>query len=286
MVGMMLNRRVLLRAAVGGAVAGGLGLAGPAHAGQPDGADRGAPRRAIYVAGDSTAATYAVADVPRAGWGQALPVFLGPETGVVNEALSGASSKSFADLGRLDRILAAIRPGDVLLVSFGHNDAKAEDPARYTEPWTTFQQYLHLYLDGARAARAQPVLVTPVERRRFTADGVAYLSHGEYPDAMRALAADTRTPLIDLAALSFTLWSSLGPEATKGYFLWLDAGESPNYPSGVSDNTHFQAHGAIEVARLVVSAGRMLPGRDCQALRDPSIADDVLVWPATRPAES
>jgi lysophospholipase L1-like esterase len=276
---MVLDRRTLLGAALGGAITGVSGLAGPASAG-------GRRRRTVFVAGDSTAATYATADVPRAGWGQALPVFLRPGIAVVNEALSGASSKSFVDLGRLDRILAAIRHGDVLLVSFGHNDEKIEDPARYTEPWTTFQSTLRLYLDGARAAHAHPVLVTPVERRRFRADGTPYESHGEYPAAMRALAADTRTPLIDLTASSFALWSSLGPEATKEYFLWLAAGESPNYPAGVSDNTHFQAHGAIEVARLVASAGWMIPGRDGRALRDPTIPDDLLVWPATRPAES
>jgi lysophospholipase L1-like esterase len=273
---MVLDRRTLLQAALGGAVAGVPGLA-TAH---------GRRRRTIYVAGDSTAATYATADVPRAGWGQALPVFLRREITVVNEALSGASSKSFVDLGRLDRILSAIRPGDVLLVSFGHNDEKTDDPARYTEPWTTFPSTLRLYLDGARAAGAHPVLVTPVERRRFTAAGAAYQSHGDYPAAMRALAADTRTPLIDLTALSFALWGSLGPAGTEAYFLWLDAGESPNYPAGVADNTHFQAHGAIEVARLVASAGWMLPGRDGRALRDPTLADDLLVWPATRPAES
>jgi lysophospholipase L1-like esterase len=270
---------MLLRAAVGGAVASAYGMS-PANA-----AGRGR-RRTIFVAGDSTAATYATADVPRAGWGQALPVFLRPEIAVRNGALSGASSKSFVDLGRLDLILAEIGPGDVLLVSFGHNDEKSEDPARYTEPWTTFQDYLRLYLDGARARRARPILVTPVERRRFRADGTPYLSHGEYPDSMRALAETTGTPLIDLTALSFALWSTLGPEPTKDYFLWLDPGESPNYPDGVSDNTHFQAHGAIEVARLVADAGCDIPGRDQHALHDPSIPDSALTWPPTRPAES
>ncbi|MBM2620743.1 rhamnogalacturonan acetylesterase [Actinoplanes sp. LDG1-06] len=276
---MVLDRRTLLRAALGGAVVSAYGTE-PALAG-----GRG-NRRTVFVAGDSTAATYATADVPRAGWGQALPVFLRPDIAVENAALSGASSKSFADLGRLDLILAAIRPGDVLLISFGHNDEKAEDPARYTEPWTTFQDYLRLYLDGARARRARPILVTPVERRRFRTDGTPYLSHGEYPDSMRALAEATRTPLIDLTARSFALWSELGPEPTKDYFLWLDPGEMPNYPDGVADNTHFQAHGAIEVARLVAAAGAGIPGRDRRALHDPSIPDDVLAWPPTRPAES
>jgi len=204
---------------------------------------------------------------------------------VVNEALSGASSKSFADLGRLDRIGTAIRPGDVLLVSFGHNDEKVTDPARGTAPWTTFQQYLRLHLDAARAARATPILVTPVERRRFTADGTPYLSHGEYPDAMRALATATRTPLVDLTRLSFDLWGRLGPEGTKDWFLHLDAGESANHPDGVADNTHFQAHGAIELARAVVAAGRAIPGRDGRALRRTGIPDEVLTWPPTRPAE-
>jgi lysophospholipase L1-like esterase len=269
---MAVDRRTLIRGAVGGLVFSGLGP--------------GRSRHRVFVAGDSTAATYATADIPQAGWGQALPVFLRPEIAVVNGAWSGASSKSFADLGHLDLILDAIRPGDTLLVSFGHNDEKSADPARYTEPWTTFQDYLRLYVDGARAARAHPILVTPVERRRFTADGTPYLSHGDYPASMRALAAATHTPLIDLTAASFALWGELGPEKTKDYFLWLDPGEWPNFPDGDQDNTHFQPHGAIELARIVVRAGRTIAGHDECALRNPSIPDDVLVWPATRPAGS
>jgi len=269
---------MLLRAAAGGVVLGWPGLAAPARAEQPN----GAPQRTIYVVGDSTAASYAVTEIPRAGWGQALPLFLDPGTTVVNDAVSASSSKSFADVGRLDRTLAAVRPGDVLLISFGHAD-ESENPTRHTEPWTTFQEYLFRYVEGARAARALAVLVTPVERRRFTDDGVACPSHGEYPDAMREVAAATRTPLIDLTALSLALWDSLGPEVTKDYFLWLDAGESPKFPSGVSDDTHFQTRGAIELARLVVWAGRMLPGRDRRALAEPDVALDRLVWLPTRP---
>lgn len=270
---MTLDRRTLLSAAVGGALCGAAGIAGPARA---------ESRRRIYVVGDSTAANYAVTEVPRAGWGQALPVFLRPGTMVVNEAVSASSSKSFADVGRLDRTLAALRPRDVLLISFGHADQSVY-PTRHTDPWTTYQEYLARYVAGARQACARPVLVTPVERRRFTADGAALQSHGEYPAAMRALAADTGTPLIDLAALSFRLWASLGAEATKRYFLWLGPGESPKFPSGVSDDTHFQALGAIEVARLVASACRMLPGRDRRALGEPDISADLLVRPPTRP---
>ena len=269
---------MLLRAAAGGVVLSWSGLDSPARAGLA----KGAPQRAIHVVGDSTAASYAVTEIPRAGWGQALPLFLDPGTVVVNEAVSASSSKSFADAGRLDRTLAALRPDDVLLISFGHAD-ESEYPSRHTDPWTTFQEYLFRYVDGAQAAGALAVLVTPVERRRFTAEGAASPTHGEYPDAMREVAAATRTPLIDLTALSLSLWDSLGPEATKDYFLWLDAGESPMFPAGVSDDTHFQARGAIELARLVVWEGQMLPGRDRRALVDPAISADRLVWLPTRP---
>ncbi|WP_329499866.1 rhamnogalacturonan acetylesterase [Kitasatospora herbaricolor] len=243
-----------------------------------------APRpTTVFVAGDSTASVYATDLAPRAGWGQALPVFAASRLTVDDRALSGASSRSFADLGLLDALLEDIRPGDRLLISFGHNDEKTGDPARGTDPFTTYQEYLGRYVEGARRRGALPVLVTPVERRRFDAAGHAYASHGLYPQAMRELAGRERVPLIDLQALSLARWEALGAEAGKGYFLWAAAGELPNYPDGVADNTHFQAHGAIEVARLVARElhdRHLLPPGSLRRLGDPHIADAELHWPA------
>ncbi|MFC6256957.1 hypothetical protein ACFP5Z_07880, partial [Kocuria oceani] len=62
--------------------------------------------------------------------------------------------------------LGMLQPGDHLLIAFGHNDEKVQDPARGTLPGSTFEAYLRRYVDGAVAQGAQPVLVTPVERRR------------------------------------------------------------------------------------------------------------------------
>ncbi|MFH9086199.1 rhamnogalacturonan acetylesterase [Streptomyces sp. NPDC017673] len=198
--------------------------------------------RTLYIAGDSTAAQKYADAAPETGWGMALPFFLREEVTVANHAVNGRSSKSFADEGRLDAILAGIRPGDLLLVQFAHNDEKATDPARYTEPWTTYQQYLRRYVDGARARKARPVLATPVERRRFDGDGNALPSHGDYPAAMRALAVAEGVPLLDVEALSLALWQRLGAEETKTYFNWTATEQ---------DNTHFNPPGAIAVARLV-----------------------------------
>jgi lysophospholipase L1-like esterase len=228
--------------------------------------------RTLFIAGDSTAAQKYADAAPETGWGMALPFFLHKDRPVANHAVNGRSSKSFVDEGRLDVILAAIRPGDFLVVQFAHNDEKAEDPTRYTEPWSTYQDYLRLYIEGARARGARPVLATSVERRRFDASGNAVPSHGDYPAAMRALAREERVALLDIQALSLALWQKLGVEETKTYFNWTATEQ---------DNTHFNPPGAIAVARLVAQEllrTRVLGPQDVRRLDD-DIPPSWISWP-------
>lgn len=242
----------------------------------------GRPRtRTVHVAGDSTAAAKPADAAPETGWGMALPFFLTGRLRVANHAVNGRSSKSFIDEGRLTALLAGVHPGDLLLVQFGHNDQKTEDPARGTDPYTTYQEYLRQYVKGARARGAQPVLITSVERRRFAADGTARPTHGEYPAAMRALAAEEGVPLLDVQALSLARWQELGPDGTEAYFLWLEPGESPNHPDGEQDNTHFRPVGAVDVARTTARAllrEGVLTARDVRRLDDP-VPAEWITWP-------
>ncbi|WP_328441280.1 rhamnogalacturonan acetylesterase [Streptomyces sp. NBC_00444] len=228
--------------------------------------------RTLFIAGDSTAAQKYAAAAPETGWGMALPFFLHKDRPVSNHAVNGRSSKSFVDEGRLDVVLGQIRAGDFLLIQFAHNDEKADDPTRYTEPWSTYQEYLRLYVDGARARGARPVLATAVERRRFDVGGNAVPSHGDYPAAMRALAQEERVALLDLQALSLALWQGLGVEATKKYFNWTETEQ---------DNTHFNPPGAIAVARLVARElvrTRVLRPQDVRRL-DEEIPESWITWP-------
>jgi lysophospholipase L1-like esterase len=260
---MSLSRRQLTSAAVASVP---LVLAGA-------GAARAHASRTLHIAGDSTAAQKYADAAPETGWGMALPFFVRKGMPVVNHAVNGRSSKSFVDEGRLEVILGEIRPGDLLLVQFGHNDEKKEDPSRYTEPWSTYQQYLRMYVDGARDRGARPVLATSVERRRFDAAGTAQPSHGEYPAAVRALAAEEGVALLDVQALSLALWQRLGVEATKTYFNWTATEQ---------DNTHFNPPGAIEVARIVAREllrTRVLAHRDVRRL-DADIPVSWIDWPA------
>lgn len=261
---MSLTRRQVASAAL---AAASLGVAGTTSA-------QAAPRcRTLYIAGDSTAAQKFADAAPETGWGMALPFFLREGLVVANHAVNGRSSKSFVDEGRLDAVLGLIRPGDLLLIQFAHNDEKTTDPTRYTEPWTTYQDYLRLYVDGARARGARPVLLTPVERRRFDAAGNAVPSHGEYPAAMRALAEEEGVALLDLQARSLALWQELGVEGTKTFFNWTETEQ---------DNTHFNPPGAIALARLVAAGlvrRRVLARRDVRRL-DAEIPDSWITWPS------
>jgi lysophospholipase L1-like esterase len=235
-------------------------------------ATAGRRSRTLYIAGDSTAAQKYADAAPETGWGMALPFLLQRQTKVANHAVNGRSSKSFVDEGRLEVILSSIRPGDLLIVQFAHNDEKATDPSRYTEPWTTYQEYLRRYVEGARARGARPVLATAVERRRFDADGRAVPSHGEYPAAMRALADKEQVALLDIQALSLALWQELGVEETKTYFNWTATEQ---------DNTHFNPPGAIAVARLLAREllrTRVLAPRDVRRL-DEEIPQSWITWP-------
>lgn len=225
----------------------------------------------LYIAGDSTAARKYADAAPETGWGMALPFFLRGRLKIANHAMNGRSSKSFVDEGRLAVILETIGPGDRLLIQFAHNDEKSADPTRYTEPWSTYQEYLKQYVDGARSRGARPVLVTAVERRKFDAEGTALPTHGEYPAAMRSLADAEGVPLLDVQALSLALWQKLGVEETKAYFNWTATEQ---------DNTHFNPPGAIEVARLVAAEllrRKVLAPRDLHRLDD-AIPESWITW--------
>ena len=239
----------------------------------------------VFIAGDSLASVYAAGERPRAGWGQALGLYLGHGVRVVDEAAPGTSTRTFLAEGRLDRILPAVEPGDVVVVSFGHNDQERDE--RHTDPATTFRDNLRTFVALTRVAGARPVLVTPVARRRFDSAGRAVPSLGAYPGAMRVVAAETGTPLVDLHAMSLARWDALGPSGTRAEFLWLEPGESAAYPDGVHDGTHLQVAGAVALPRLVARGlerqGVLAPSEVGHLHRAYDASD--LVWPPARPAD-
>lgn len=204
----------------------------------------------VYIAGDSTVQTYRASFAPQQGWGAHIASYFTTGVTFANRAIAGRSSKSFVVDGRLDAILSVIQPGDYLFVQFGHNDASSV-PERHTDAATTFKQYLSMYIDGARAHGATPVLITPMGRRSFDNTGRFKNDFPAYTTAMRELAMAKNVTLIDLNTRSISYYNSIGAEASKGVFLFVPAGQFPNFPNGVMDSTHFQEFGANQIARIV-----------------------------------
>ncbi|UKM65299.2 GDSL-type esterase/lipase family protein [Flavobacteriaceae bacterium GSB9] len=209
----------------------------------------------LFLIGDSTCSDYSAGYYPLTGWGTTISnYFDNSVVAVDNRAKSGRSSKSFYDEGSWAPVLNDMQPGDFLIIQFGHNDEKDNDPARYTMPYTTYQEYLKKYIDEARAKGAYPILATSIYRNYWNSDGVTMKdSHGDYPPAMRALASEKNVPLVDAHQLSKTLFESLGKDyCTNQVFMNIAIGEYPeNYPNGRSDNTHLRENGANKLSKVI-----------------------------------
>ena len=203
----------------------------------------------IYLAGDSTMVDQDVE--PWASWGQMLPRFFLPGVVIANHAESGESSSSFISEQRFAKIMSLIKPGDYFFVQFAHNDQKQgpDFPAKYRTIMTDF-------VTQVRAKGATPVIVTAMNRETFDADGHITDSLAPYPQAARDVAAATSTALIDLNAMSKTMFEAMGKEGADHAFMKFKAGSYPGVDRNISDTTHFNNYGAYELARCIVEGIR------------------------------
>lgn len=219
---------------------------------------------AVLLGGDSTVASCPAGETPMSGWGAHLAgplnarvnhargaAGLPPATvGVLNAAKGGATTASYREEGLWDALLQASRPGDTVVLQFGHNDQKQPDVLAARGG---FSNRLRAFVAEARAHGLTPMLATSVERRHFDGDAVK-ATHGDYPQATRDVAADLGVACIDLTPLTAARYAELGPEASRALFTHFPAGAHPLYPDGIADDTHFSFPGALEVAEMVAAA--------------------------------
>ena len=212
----------------------------------------------ILIAGDSTAADYPIERAPQIGWGQVLDYYLPREVEVVNLAVNGRSTKSYIDEGRWSGLLDQLEQGDIVLISFGHNDSRDDAPERYGAPDGAYRENLMRFASDVLNAGGEPIILSSAARRLW--EGPAMVeTHGLYRLNASIAAIEAGVGYIDLAQLSLTYFETLGREATKDDFFWLSADEVrerlpsyvERYPNGIEDNTHFTETGACGVARII-----------------------------------
>jgi lysophospholipase L1-like esterase len=218
----------------------------------------------LYILGDSTASNGA--DL---GWGSHLGKYFDPaRVTVVNCARGGRSSRTFQTEGLWDAVLAQLKPGDFILIQFGHNDGGAiDDPARSRgslpglgdetreienpvtvkhETVRTYGWYMRKFIADARSKSAIPIFLSLTVRNIWTGGRVERGS-GQFSVWTAQLAKAGAVPFLDLTNLIADQYEQLGQERVAGFF--------------PRDHTHTNAEAANLNAAAVVSLLKVLP--DC-----------------------
>ena len=227
----------------------------------------------VFMIGDSTMANKdTTGGKQERGWGMMLQQYFKSGVVVDNHAVNGRSSKSFIDEGRWDVVLSKMKPGDYVIIQFGHNDEKpAAD--RHTDPGTTFDANLRRFVLESRARGGIPILCNAVVRRNFyrqvdsSVDDESLRNttyedekvnsdtlidtHGAYLQSPRNVARELGVPFIDANRVTHDLEQGMGIEGSRRLHMWFRPGEHPSVPKGRKDNTHYNVYGATVVAGLL-----------------------------------
>lgn len=213
----------------------------------------------IYIVGDSTVASFnEVYYYHRYGWGTMLYNYFKDDVKFINLAMSGRSSLSFTKENNYNIFKDNITKGDYVIIGFGHNDEKDDDPKRYTDPKGdintkgSFKNSLYYnYIKVAEDKGAEAIICTPIarldERNIYDGKFVHITNNGDYRESIVDLAKEVNIPCIDLTTYSKELnikegyeLSCLRHAITKGMI--KDEKLVPDL--GTVDGTHINIYGA------------------------------------------
>ncbi|MET0319394.1 MAG: rhamnogalacturonan acetylesterase [Duganella sp.] len=202
------------------------------------------------------------------GWGNPIAALFDPaRINVVNRAVGGLSSRTYISSGHWQRTLALVRPGDVVLIQFGHNDngpvndtvrargtikgvgdeAQAIDNlmTKEKEVVHSYGWYLRSYVNAIRARGATPVICSPIPRKNWGADGMTVRAADSYAGWAKQVAQQEQVGFIDLNDAIGRQYDTLGRAAVERFF-------------PADERTHTNLAGAEFNARIVVAGLKAL----------------------------
>ncbi|WP_431261008.1 rhamnogalacturonan acetylesterase [Roseateles chitinivorans] len=227
-------------------------VAGVAHA------QSAASSLRIILVGDSTMAT-------KSGYGDALCARFKPEVTCLNVAKGGRSTKSFRAEGLWDQVMTLLRDrpagqADVVLMQFGHNDQPGK-PGRSTDLQSEFPVNLAGYIADVAPTGARLVMLTPLTRRSFDAQGKLENNLRPWADATIRVSVEHQVPLLDLNAISHAAVQSMGeteadtlamaPKPIDAPAQAASAPERAGAANPVFDRTHLGPKGAQVFSTIV-----------------------------------
>lgn len=205
----------------------------------------------LFITGDSTAGT---GNPTHRGWGAPLiDYFDTNRINVINRAIAVRSFRSFLREKRWQQVLDALKPGDFVVIEFGHNDGgdlpglgdetKEETLAGATETVHTYGWYVRKFVRDVKARGATPI-VSSTTVRNIWKDGKVERGMGRMLQWARQVAREENVPFLDHSDLIADRYEKMGPAAVQPFF--------PN------DHTETSTAGAILNAQVFVSGLKML----------------------------
>ena len=195
----------------------------------------------VFITGDSTVKNEDKDPDGMWGWGsQAATVFDTDKITVANEAMPGRSTRTYLEEGRWEKVYNSIRPGDFVLIQFGHNDISEIDHGRargviacaqdtshvyrvrkggkaYNEVIYSFGWYLKKFIDDVREKGATPILVSLTPRNEWPG-GKVERRNDSFGRWYREVAAETAVEFVDLHNLTADALDRIGREGAKEYY--------------------------------------------------------------------
>ncbi|MDW5264249.1 MULTISPECIES: GDSL-type esterase/lipase family protein [Acidobacteriaceae] len=201
----------------------------------------------IDLIGDST-------QTNNAGYGRGVCANVMATVDCVNMAKGGASTKTFREQGLWQESLET-KP-DYMLIQFGHNDMESADHLPRQTTMAEYETNLRRFVNEARAAGIKPVLVTPLTRRYFGADGKIHSDLTAHAETMKKVAAEMKVPVIDLQRDSIAYLDRVGEKAGDE----LAITKKDNDGKTIFDKTHLNWQGSYVFGRIVaVDMGKAVP---------------------------
>jgi rhamnogalacturonan acetylesterase len=194
----------------------------------------------LFIIGDSTVNN---SGEGFQGWGNVIgEMFDRSKINIVNRARGGRSSRTFQTEGLWDQVLSEMKPGDFLMIQFGHNDGGPLDKERARgslkgtgeevkeitieatgkrETVHTFGWYMRKYVTDAKAKGVTSIILSPVPRNVWK-NGKVVRASGDYGLWVKETAASTGAFFVDLNELTAVQYEKEGEEKVAGYFTTKD----------------------------------------------------------------
>ncbi|MDP5207187.1 rhamnogalacturonan acetylesterase [Alishewanella sp. SMS9] len=210
------------------------------------------PKAKLHLVGDSTMSEKPELAYPERGWGQLLPEFILPQLTIINHAINGQSTRRFISEGRWQLLVSDVRAGDYVVIQFGLNDQKHDDPLRFAASEGDYQVFLRRFILELKDRRAIPMLASSICRRNFSAEGSLKRDLADYASAAAKVASAEQVAFFDLQKQSCDFIEQQGPAGSQPYFIQIPADLYAKFPEGKIDNTHLSIQGATKMAQFFI----------------------------------